>query len=309
MSATKAVRPARRRYGIHRHPVRKSIPFLAPAAILYGIFLLNPMIQSIWLSFNEWNGFRTSMPQFVGFQNYVRIFTADPVFWRSVLNSVIWVVMSLAIPMLLSFLLALGLNHQMAGRNLFRSVIYIPAVFASITVAAMWKWIYNPQYGIVNETLRAVGLDSWAQQWLGDPKIAFYSIFVASIWQGVGFNMVLFLAGLQQVPQELVEASKIDGANAWQRLKAVTLPALRPTLVVVIILTMINSLKVFDLVLGMTGGGPAQSSQVLALWSYQQSFSNHNFGMGGAVATVLLIISLALVVPYLAWSLHDDKEN
>jgi raffinose/stachyose/melibiose transport system permease protein len=298
----------RRSHGIHRHPVLSSIPYLFPAAVLYGVFLLFPMIQSVWLSFQKWNGFRTSAPEFVGFANYVRLFTADPVFWRATRNSVIWVVLSLAVPMVLSFVLALGLNRQMAGRNLFRSVIYIPAVFASITVAAMWKWIYNPQYGIVNETLRAIGRGAWAEQWLGNPKIALYSIFVASIWQGVGFNMVLFLAGLQQVPHELVEAAKIDGANAWQRLTAVTLPALRPTLVVVIILTIISSLKVFDLVLGMTGGGPAQASQVLALWSYQQSFSNHVFGMGGAVATVLLILSLALVVPYLTWSLRGEED-
>jgi raffinose/stachyose/melibiose transport system permease protein len=277
--------------------------------LLYAVFLLYPMVASVGLSFQKWTGFRTAEPEFVGLDNYVRLFTSDPVFFRAALNSVVWVVLSLAVPMVLSFLLALALNRQMVGRNLFRSVIYIPAVFASITVAAMWKWIYNPQFGLVNQTLRSIGLGSWAQQWLGDPKIAFFSIFVASIWQGVGFNMVLFLAGLQQVPQELVEAATIDGAGTWQRLIAVTLPALRPTVVVVIILTIISSLKVFDLVMGMTTGGPAQSSQVLALWSYQQSFSSHAFGMGGAVATVLLIISLALVVPYLVWALRGEEEN
>ena len=171
----------------------------------------------------------------------------------------------------------------------------------------MWRWIYAPTIGAVDQALELMGLSHLAQAWLGDPQIALYSIFVAAVWQGIGFNMVLFLAGLQQVPQDLVEASQIDGANAWQRFRAVTLPALRPTTVVVVILTIINSLKVFDLIVGMTGGGPAQSTQVLALWSYTQSFSNHNFGMGGAAATVLLLISLGLVIPYLTWSMRGDR--
>ena len=170
----------------------------------------------------------------------------------------------------------------------------------------MWRWIYAPSIGAVDQALTLLGLDSWSHEWLGDPNLALYSIFVAAIWQGIGFNMVLFLAGLQQVPAELVEAAQIDGANTWQRFWAVTMPALRPTTVVVVILTIINSLKVFDLIVGMTGGGPAQSTQVLALWSYTQSFSNHNFGMGGATATVLLVISLALVIPYLAWSMKGN---
>lgn len=285
-----------------------ALPYLLPAVALYGIFIAYPMVDSVRLSFFRWSGFRTEQPEFVGLDNYIRLFTADPVFWKAFQNTVIWVVLSLLIPMLLGLVLALGLNHSLAGRNLMRSVIYIPSVFASITVAAMWRWIYNPTLGLVNQTLEAIGLGSWAQTWLGDPKIAIYSVFAASVWQAVGFPMVLFLAGLQSVPPELVDAAKIDGANAWQVFRNVTLPALRPTTVVVVILTIINSLKVFDLIVGMTGGGPAQSTQVLALWSYTQSFSNHSFGAGGAVATVLLILSLCLVAPYLAWSMKGDHK-
>lgn len=284
----------------------RALPYLLPAGVLYGYFLVYPMLDSVRLSFHRWSGFRTDEQVFVGFDNYVRLFTQDPVFWRAAQNSVIWVVLSLLIPTVISLLLALALNRRLFGRNVFRAVFYIPAVFASITVAAMWRWIYNPTLGAVNQLLEAVGLGAWTQEWLGNPKIALYSVFVAAVWQGVGFSMVLFLAGLQQVPTELVEAAKLDGAGAWQVFRNVTMPALRPTTVVVIILTIINSLKVFDLVVGMTGGGPAQSTQVLALWSYTQSFSNHNFGQGGAVATVLLVISLCLVVPYLSWSMRGE---
>jgi raffinose/stachyose/melibiose transport system permease protein len=277
-----------------------------PAVVLYGYFIAYPMVDAIRLSFFRWSGFRTEEPVFVGFDNYVRMLTQDPVFWRALLNSILWVVLSLLVPLLISLLLAIGLNRQLLGRNLLRSVFYLPAVFAAITVAAMWRWIYNPTLGLVNQFLESVGLGAWTQTWLGDPQFAFGSVFVASVWQAVGFGMVLLLAGLQNVPQELVEAARIDGANAWQVFRNVTIPALRPTIVVVVILTIINSLKVFDLVVGMTGGGPAQSTQVLALWSYTQSFTNHSFGQGGAVATVLLLVSLALVIPYLAWTMRGE---
>ncbi|WP_406246702.1 carbohydrate ABC transporter permease [Microbacterium sp. M] len=295
-----------KRRGPAHHRFRLAAPYLIPAVVLYGWFLLYPMLDAVRLSFFSWSGFRTEQPAWVGFDNYVRLFTQDAVFWTSLRNSVIWVVLSLLVPTVIALLLALGLNRKMIGRNLMRAIFYIPAVFASITVAAMWRWIYNPTLGFVNQLLTAVGLGEWTQSWLGDPQFALGSIFVANIWQAVGFSMVLFLAGLQTVPVELIEASKLDGANAWQRFRAVTLPALRPTTVVVVILTIINSLKVFDLVVGMTGGGPAQSTQVLALWSYTQSFTNHQFGMGGAVATVLLIVTLALVIPYMAWSMKEE---
>lgn len=291
---------------VRHHRVLRSIPYLAPAVILYGVFLLYPMLDSIRLSFFTWSGYATEAQEFVGLRNYHYLLTQDAVFWRALRNSMIWVALSVAIPMVISLLMALALNQRIWGRNAFRSVFYIPSVFASITVAAIWRWIYNPTLGALNEALTAVGLGDLTHEWLGDPDTALYSIFIASVWQGVGFNMVLFLAGLQQVPAELVDAARVDGANRWQVFRNVTLPALRPTTVVVVILTIINSLKVYDLVVGMTGGGPAQSSQVLALWSYQQSFSNHNFGAGGAVATVLLIVSMCLVVPYLAWSMKGD---
>lgn len=300
--------PPRRRRAVPEHRrFRLALPYLAPALLLYAAFLAYPMVDAVRLSFVQWSGFRIEQPEFVGLDNYVRLLTGDPVFWTALRNSIIWVVASLLVPTVIALLLALGLNRRMIGRNLMRAVFYIPAVFASITVAAMWRWIYNPTLGFVNQLLTTIGLEHLTQSWLGDPRFALASIFVANIWQAVGFSMVLFLAGLQSVPVELVEAAKLDGASAWQRFVHVTMPALRPTTVVVVILTIITSLKVFDLVVGLTGGGPAQSTQVLALWSYQQSFTNHEYGMGGAVATILLLVTLALVIPYMAWSMRGDE--
>lgn len=283
------------------------MPWILPALVLCGVFLAYPIFDAVRLSFYKWNGFVTSPAVYVGLDNYRWLLTSDPVFWRALRNTVVWVVLSLIVPVGVSLLLAVALNRQMLGRNAMRSIFYIPNVLASIAVATMWRWIYQPVLGLVNQTLTAIGLGSWSQQWLADPKIALYSIFVAFVWQVTGFNMVLFLAGLQNVPRDLVEAATIDGAGPFRVFLHVTLPALRPTTIVVVVLTMIGSLKVFDLIVGMTGGGPAQSTQVLALWLYTLAFGNHDFGGGSAVATILLLISLALVVPYLAWSLRRSE--
>lgn len=297
----------RRAQPVGRASIASSSPFVFPALILYGVFLLFPIASAVYLSFFKWDGFATSPQTFVGLKNYTALFTSDPVFLTALKNSALWVVASLVLPTSLALLLAVILNRKMFGRNVFRSVFYVPSVLASIAVATMWRWIYNPLYGPVNGVLTAIGLPSWAHDWLGQSSTALYSVFLAYLWQSTGFAMVLFLAGLQTVPTDLLEAASLDGANAWQKFRHVTLPALRPTTAVVLVLTIINSLKVFDLIVGMTGGGPVQSTQVLALWSYQQSFQNHDFGRGNALAVVLLLISLVLVVPYLLRSIGGDN--
>lgn len=285
-----------------------ALPFLAPALAAYLVFVVGPMAESVRLSFFEWSGFQGAPQAFVGLQNYVRIFTQDPVFWTALTNTVIWVILSLIIPVALGLILAVALNRPLFGRNAFRSLFYIPGVLAPIAIANMWRWMYNPNFGI-GVTLAELFNAPWLAeiQWLGDRNLALYSIFAAFVWQIAGTNMVLFLAGLQSVVPEHVEAARLDGANSWQVFRHVTLPALRPVTVVVVVLTIINSIKVFDLIVGMTGGGPAQSTQVLALWSYTQSFANHQYGLGNAIATVLLVITLIIVVPYMVWTARQEK--
>ncbi|WP_108249428.1 carbohydrate ABC transporter permease [Planctomonas deserti] len=310
--------PAGRKRSVARKRVAKAshvgfvaaLPFLAPALAAYLVFVIGPMVESVRLSFFEWSGFQGAPQEFVGLKNYVRIFTQDPVFWTALGNTVIWVILSLVIPVALGLVLALALNRPLFGRNAFRSLFYIPGVLAPIAIANMWRWMYNPNFG-VGVTLAEMFNAPWLAeiQWLGDRNLALYSIFAAFVWQIAGTNMVLFLAGLQSVATEHVEAAKLDGANAWQVFRNVTLPALRPVTVVVVVLTIINSIKVFDLIVGMTGGGPAQSTQVLALWSFTQSFGNHEYGMGNAIATVLLVITLIIVVPYMVWTARQEKHS
>ncbi len=282
-----------------------SLPFLLPALVIYAVFALYPMVDGLWLSFFDWDGVSADR-HWVGLENYVQVFTQDPVFWRAVSNSVIWVTLSLVIPTTIGLAFAVALDQKLRGRNAFRAALYLPAVIASIAVATMWSWMYNPIFGIVNATFEALGLEWLIQDWLGDPDVALYSILVAYAWQATGAAMVLFLAGLQNVSQELKEAARVDGANRRQVFRSVTFPALMPTFVVVTVLSIINSLKVFDLVYGMTGGGPAQSTQVLALWSYTQSFTLHDYGNGMAVAMVLLAVTLAIVIPYYLWMGRRD---
>ena len=287
-----------------------SLPFLAPALAAYVVFVIAPMMSAVRLSLYKWSGYNSDPQVFVGFKNYVRLFTQDPVFWTAVQNTVIWVILSILIPTTLGLLMALALNQPLIGRNLFRSVFYIPGVLAPIAVANMWRWMYNPNYGVFSEISKTLHIgDGSGVTFLSDPQVAIYAVFAAFVWQIAGLNMVLFLAGLQGVSKELVESARLDGANNWQVFRNVTLPALRPTVVIVMVLTIVHSIKVFDLIVGMTGGGPAQSSQVLALWSYTQSFLNHDFGLGNAVATVLLVVTLILVVPYLIWSTKGADDH
>lgn len=282
---------------------------LVPALAIYAIFALYPMLNVVVISFQKWNGLDPQRP-FVGFANYTAIFTRDPVFWVAFRNTVIWTLMSLIFPPLVGLLLALSLNKKIFGRNSLRAIFYLPVIIAPIAVATMWKWMYDPFFGLFSQMLTTWGMQTWIKDWLGNKDIALYSVFIAYLWQTVGFSMVLFLAGLQNVSQTLVEAARIDGAGRWAVFKHVTLPALRPTITIVLVLSIISSLKAFDIVYGLTGGGPAQSTQMLALWAFTQAMQIFDFGRGAAISVVLLLITMAIVIPYLRWTQkHEEVES
>lgn len=281
---------------------------IAPALIIYAVFAIYPMIDVVALSFQKWNGLDANR-QFVGFSNYIDIFTKDPVFWVAFRNTITWTILSTIFPPLFGLLLALGLNQRLFARNSLRAIYYLPVIIAPIAVATMWRWMYDPFFGIFNQVLSLLGLQSWIKDWLGARDVALYSAFVAYVWQTVGFSMVLFLAGLQSVDKSLVEAARIDGAGRWQRFRFVTLPALRPTITIVLVLSVISSLKAFDIIYGLTGGGPAQSTQMLALWAFTQSMQIFDFGRGSAISTVLLLITLAIVIPYMRWAQKREEAS
>jgi raffinose/stachyose/melibiose transport system permease protein len=279
---------------------------LAPALIVYLLFAVYPMVDVIRMSFASWNGLNPQA-KFVGLANYRAILTQDPVFWGALWNTLIWTALAVIVPNLISFGLALALNQNIPGKSSLRVIFYLPVIIASIAVATIWKWMYDPFFGLFNGMLTYWGLDGWIMDWLGDKTVALWSVFVAHVWQSVGFSMVLFLAGLQSVSATLIEAARIDGAGRWGVFKYVTLPALGPTITVVFVLSLINSLKAFDIVYGMTGGGPAQSTQMLAMWAYTQSMQLGVFGRGAAVSVVLLLITLVIVIPYMRWMFKREE--
>lgn len=281
---------------------------LGPALVIYVVFAVFPMLDVIWLSFFKWNGL-DPVKVYVGTANYVDVFTKDPVFWVAFRNTVIWTALSVAIPPMIGLALALGLNQPIFGRNTLRAVYYLPVIIAPIAVATMWRWMYDPFFGLFGQILTSLGLQSWVMDWLGDRDIALYSAFGAYVWQSVGFSMVLFLAGLQGVNKSLVEAARIDGAGRWAIFRYVTLPALRTTLTIVLVLAIISSLKAFDIVYGLTGGGPAQSTQMLALWAFTQSMQIFDFGRGSAISVVLLGVTLAIVIPYMRWTQKREEAS
>jgi raffinose/stachyose/melibiose transport system permease protein len=295
---------ARDRLRQHRRHI-EPVLFLAPTLVIYGLFAFYPVLYAFYLSLVRWNGL-SPLKRFVGLSNYDTVLFQDPIFWVAVRNTVVWAALSLAVSTTLGLGLALLLNRPMPGRTLFRAVIYAPAILSTIVVSMVWDWMYNPFFGLVNSALQWLGLGGLARPWLGDEAVALFAVFVASVWQTGGVGMVLFLAGLQGLPAEIVEAAHIDGAGRMATFLHIVLPLLRSSFGVVIALTLVNSLKAFDLVYAMTYGGPANTSQLLATWAYFQAFINRDFGVGSAIAVILLVLTLAIVVPYMRWATREQ---
>ena len=284
-----------------------ALPFLAPALVLYGLFLIYPVIRAVALSFTEYSGFGEA--EFVGLDNYIRLFTTDQVFVVALRNTVIWTALSLVVPLLLALPMAIALNGRLPGKVFFRSAFYLPAVLATIVVAMTWNLIYRPDVGFLNQILQTIGLGDLTRAWLGDSQLALYAVFIAGIWAGTGSAMILFLAGLQSVPDELIEACRLDGGSRWHVFRYVELPAIRPTVGIVLLLAIIGSLKAFDLIVAMTGGGPAGSTEVLSFYAWSQAITRHNYGIGAAIAVILLLISMLAIIPYVRYARRDGDEQ
>lgn len=275
--------------------------FLMPALFIYMTVIFFPTLYTLFLSFFNWNGV-SSDRQFVGFQNYTNLMFHDSIFPTALKNNLIWTIGSLTLIVGMGLMLALLLNEKIKGRILFRSIFYFPYVLSGVIIATIWTWMYNPSHGFFNKMLEYVGLESWTHAWLADPDIALFAVFIAGIWHGLGQPMVLFLAGLQTIPQDPYEAAIIDGAKPYQKFFYITLPLLKETFVIVIAITMIASLKVYDIIYAMTGGGPAESTQVLASYMYFQTFRFANVGIGSAISMFLVIISMIIIIPYVYYT-------
>jgi raffinose/stachyose/melibiose transport system permease protein len=270
--------------------------FALPALAVYVMFLVYPSLTSLFFSLTDWDGLSPGY-NIVGLQNYVDM-TKDPVIVTALKNNLIWTVVTLSVPMVLGLLLAIVLNGKVRGKPILRLIFYTPAVLPLVSIASIWGWLYNPQYGAINEFLRLVGLDSLAQPWLGQDSTALAAIMVPAIWLRAGFPMLLYLAALQGIPEEIYEAATVDGATRWQQFWYMTMPSLKPAHYIVLALSLIDSFKVFDMIYAMTYGGPGTATQVMGTWMYANVFQYYQAGYGTAIAVTITVIAIVVSIPY-----------
>jgi raffinose/stachyose/melibiose transport system permease protein len=270
--------------------------FLAPAVAVHLFVVGLPALAALGLSLTDWDGLR--IPRFIGLANFEELIQRDGVFWQAFLNNLRWMAVFLTIPVALGLGTAVMLSRVTRLQTFYRVVFFLPYVFASVVVSRIFGFIYNPFYG-VNKLFRDWGLDVLAQSWLGDPGIALYSVMAADVWHFWGFDMVVFLAALQQIDPSLYEAATIDGAGGWQRFRYMTLPLLRPTFGFILMMTALWSFLSFDYVYVMTGGGPAHATELMATWIIGTAVEARRAGYASALAVTLTLLSSVIIAGFL----------
>jgi raffinose/stachyose/melibiose transport system permease protein len=282
------------------------VGFLLPALVLYTVFVLYPITQSIRYSGFDWNGLEP-LTDWVGFQNFKDAFN-DPLFIEAVTNNGIIIGLSLLLQIPFAVALAVLLSRNLKGRGVFRTMYFAPFILSEVVTGVVWRQIYRPA-GLFDQILASVGGESVTQEWLADPKIALYSLFFVISWKYFGFHMVLILAGLQLIPTELEEAAAIDGASWWKGFRFVTLPLLGPTIRVSIFLSIIGALQLFDLVWVTTKGGPINSTATMATYLVDWGFRRGQFGYASAVSVIVFGLSLIVALFYQRFVLRRDLEG
>ncbi|TAD89746.1 MAG: sugar ABC transporter permease [Alphaproteobacteria bacterium] len=272
--------------------------FLALPIVFYALVRFYPTAQAFWLSLTNWN--LLTAPGFIGLANYQRMMV-DPVFWQVMGNTLLYLALGLPLSLGLAFLIAYHLDRVRVGHAVIRALYFIPHITTAVAIAWVWRWFYQPvPVGLFNEVLTVVGLPQ--QPFLRSTTQALPAVLVPAIWSLLGFQIVIFLAGLRAIPQSYYEAAAIDGAGSWQILREITLPQLMPTLVFLCVLTTIGLLRIFDIVYAMTGGGraapggPLNSTKPLVLYIYESAFSSFEMGFAAAQTVVLFLILLAITM-------------
>jgi multiple sugar transport system permease protein len=267
--------------------------FLAPSMVGLVVFFIIPLLGGFGLSFTDWD--LLSTPKFVGFENYQTALSTDPLFWLSLKHTLQYAVMVIVVGVPLSLILALAVNVPLKGINVFRTIFFIPVVVSSIAASLVWKWIFQPEMGALNTVLKFFHLPT--PMWLGDASTALISVAIVAIWMGLGYNMVIFLAGLKAIPRHLYEAAALDGAVGVQTFWYITLPLLTPTLFFVLVMSVIGSFQVFGQVYVMTtNAGPGNATLVYVYYLWQNAFKWFKMGYASALAYLLFVIILIVTV-------------
>lgn len=269
--------------------------FTAPNLIILALFLFLPLVLTVLFSFQAASPLGSE--GWVGLDNYRRLLT-DGVFWRVLLNSVLFTVLTVPLSIGLGLGMAVLLNRAMPGRSLFRTIIYLPIVLSSLVTSLMGLLLFNEGVGVLNGLLQSLGGSGLS--WQSDGALAMISVVVMTLWTRVGFAMVIYLAALQDVPEQLYEAARLDGAGPWQQFRHLTLPLLRPSTLFLVVMNVIWSFQIFDIVYVMTGGGPGYATSMLVTYAYEQGFGPaRDFGYGSTIGVVLFLLTLALAVAQL----------
>jgi raffinose/stachyose/melibiose transport system permease protein len=267
--------------------------YILPGMLIYLVFIFYPILETIRTSLYKWDGF-SSNRIFIGFDNYVSLWN-DSQFLKALLNNFTFIIFYSLIPIILGLILASLLGRKpLPGMTFFRAGLFLPQILSMVVVGVTWRWIFNPAFGPLNMGLRALGLDSLASSWLGDFNLALPSVGIIGTWVEYGFCMILFLAGMQRIPEDQYEAAELDGAGGFSQLLHITLPNLRPELGVALVTTIIAAMRVFDLVYVTTRGGPGDSTLVTGFLVYRAAFQQNRIGFAAAVATVMMILILAI---------------
>ena len=263
--------------------------FMLPATILFTAIIILPIFMSAYYSLLEWNGFTEGT--FVGLQNYIELFTNPSVgFGKTIANAFVFAGLSVFIQLPLALLLALTIGKGIKGERFFMAVFFIPVLLSTTVIGQLWSKIYNPQYGIVNTFLRAVGLEQWCRTWLGDKNTALFACFIPMLWQYVGYHMLLMYAGIKSLPQDVKEAAMIDGASQWQLNRHVIIPMIKPVIRMCVIFAVTGSLKAFDLIYVLTNGGPSHASEVPSTQMISMIFTRGRYGFGSSIAMFIIFL-------------------
>ena len=285
--------------------------FLIVPFVLYLVWIIGPMLYTFYLSMTDWDGISPET-KYIGLKNFETLFGSlgkvlPSAFEYSLVNNLKWLLTFTTIPVVIGLGLAIILNQDIRGDRFFKVGIFLPQVLSFAVVALIWAWVYNPRAGLINSFLISLGVQD-PPGWLADKSLATWSIITAAIWRQIGYVMILYIAGLKNIDLTLIDATKVDGANSWQRFRYVVFPLLAPVTTIVVVISIIDSLRTFDLVQIMTRGGPANSTSVLANLMYIQAFNNYKMGLGAATAVVLFLISLFFIIIYLQRIMRDELE-
>ena len=281
--------------------------FILPGLILVGLFVYGFTAWTLQVSFTNWRDVG-SAGDFVGLDNYIRLFSTDRVFKASLVNTLKLTLVFIGVTIPLGLFLAVLLDLNLKGRQIFRLIFLLPLSFSFVASASMWTWMFSPQIGSINALLRAIGLGSLAQPWITSDKQALFCIAIAYVWQFSGFSTLVYYAGISGVAPEISEAAKIDGASTFQKYMKVIIPMQRPATLTVLMILLMYSLRVFDLVWLMTGGGPGSSSEILSTFMFRTAFNRNRFGYGASVGIVMFVISILIVIPFFARLRRSEYE-